>query len=108
MQSANLSPRRTRASKKDFLPLIRRGYTFGKVLGKGSYGCVLKAKHVDQRTGRSHELACKYIDKKLAPQDFIGKFFQREIDILTQIGHPNIIQVHSILQSGSTVFIFMR
>lgn len=106
MQALN-STKKTRA-KNDFSPLIRRGYTFGKCLGKGSYASVIKAKYLDQATGTSQELACKYIDKKKAPVDFLEKFFPRELEILTRICHPNIIRVHSILQSGSTVYIFMR
>lgn len=106
MQSEN-SPRKSRA-KHDFSSLIRRGYTFGKSLGKGSYASVIKAKHLDQETGTTQELACKYIDKKKAPADFLEKFFPRELNILTRVSHPNIIRVHSILQSGSTVYIFMR
>lgn len=102
------SPLKSRGNKVDFSPLERRGYSFGSRIGKGSYGSVLKAKYRDEQTGTIHDLACKFINKKKAPADFLEKFFPRELKNLTLLLHPNIIRVHSILQSGSSVFIFMR
>lgn len=104
MNSSRLSKRRS----SDVLALKSRGYSFGRRIGKGSYGCVVKAKYEDKDLEKSVELACKYVDKSKAPKDFLQKFFPRELQILKEIAHPNIIGIHSILQSGSTVFIFMR
>lgn len=97
-----------RRQTSDVSSLERRGYRFGKRIGKGSYGCVVAAQFEDANSGSAVELACKYIDKSKAPKDFLEKFFPREIQILTKVSHPNIIEIHSILQSGNTVFIFMR
>lgn len=38
-------------------------------------------------------LACKIFDKEKAPNDFLDKFFPRELEILTKIENPHIIQV---------------
>lgn len=97
-----------RRRNSDISALERRGYCFGRKIGKGSYGNVVAAQFDDSKSGKSIELACKYVDKSKAPKDFLEKFFPREIEILTKIVHPNIIGIHSILQSGNTVFIFMR
>lgn len=93
---------------KQFLALEERGYKFGKKIGTGSYGKVVKSSYHDLQRNSQVDLACKYIDKRKAPADFLKKFFPREINLLTRISHPNIIKIHSILQSGETVFIFMR
>lgn len=97
-----------RRQNSDVNALERRGYQFGGKIGKGSYGNVVTARYEDKNSGEMVELACKYVDKSKAPKDFLEKFFPREIQVLTKIHHPNIIGIHSILQSGSTVFIFMR
>lgn len=101
----------SRAAKRqssDHSALERRGYGFGKKIGKGSYGNVIAAHYKDPNNKGFVELACKCVDKSKAPKDFLEKFFPREIQVLTKISHPNIIGIHSILQSGQTVFIFMR
>lgn len=92
----------------DVLALVTRGYHFGKRIGKGSYGNVVTAQFHDPSSDETVDLACKYVDKSKAPKDFLEKFFPRELRVLTKIHHPNIIGIHSILQSGNTVFIFMR
>lgn len=105
--SANKSNNPKRQNS-DACALEKRGYRFGKKIGKGSYGNVVTANYDDKASGDSVELACKYVDKSKAPKDFLVKFLPREIEVLSKISHPNIIGIHSILQSGNTVFIFMR
>lgn len=101
-------PKYPKRQNSDAFALEKRGYKFGKRIGKGSYGNVVTARYDDRGSGDTLELACKYVDKKKAPKDFLIKFLPREIEILSKISHPNIIGIHSILQSGSTVFIFMQ
>jgi len=86
--------------------LERKGYMISRKIGQGSYATVHLAEYSEG--GRRVKLACKIFDKERAPRDFLDKFFPRELDILTRIENPHIIQVHSILQRGPRVFIFMR
>lgn len=66
-------------------------------IGKGSYASVHLADYVDSTSGpKKMRLACKIFDKEKAPRDFLDKFFPRELEILTKIENPHIIQVHSI------------
>lgn len=106
LKSAN-KPKLGIRLQSELSSLINRGYRFGKKIGKGSYGEVLRAQYTEPDTGETKDLACKYVDRNRAPKDFLEKFFPREIEILTKVSHPNIVGVHSILQSGQTVFIFM-
>lgn len=101
--AARLSPRTSEVNA-----LEQRGYLIGKKIGQGSYATVHLADYVDGSGGKKMRLACKIFDKDKAPRDFLDKFFPRELDILTKIENAHIIQVHSILQRGSRVFIFMR
>lgn len=104
MAAARLSPRNSEISA-----LEQRGYLIGKKVGQGSYATVHIADYVDgSHMQKKMPLACKIFDKERAPKDFLDKFFPRELEILTKIENPHIIQVHSILQRGPRVFIFMR
>ncbi|XP_052132379.1 testis-specific serine/threonine-protein kinase 3-like [Frankliniella occidentalis] len=101
-----LSPRNSEVSA-----LEQRGYIIGKKVGQGTYATVHVAEYVDAAANRKMRLACKIFDKDRAPFDFLDRFFPRELEILTKIENPHIIQVHSILQRGPRrgprVFIFM-
>ncbi|XP_044747347.1 testis-specific serine/threonine-protein kinase 3-like isoform X2 [Coccinella septempunctata] len=101
--AARLSPRNSEVNA-----LEQRGYLIGKKIGQGSYATVHLADYVDSSGPKKMRLACKIFDKEKAPKDFLEKFFPRELEILTKIENPHIIQVHSILQRGPRVFIFMR
>lgn len=99
--------RRTSDRCSDTEALEQRGYTIGTKIGKGSYATVLTSTYTDSHN-RKVKLACKIVNQKKAPSDFLDKFFPRELDILAKIDHPYVIQTHSILQRGSKIFIFMR
>lgn len=103
--SSNSRQLSTRTSDID--ALAQRGYNIGHKIGEGSYATVITAGYADN-AGHGVHLACKIIDKTRAPSDFVNKFFPRELEILTKIDHPNVIQIHSILQRGPKIFIFMR
>ncbi|XP_063220716.1 testis-specific serine/threonine-protein kinase 3 [Bacillus rossius redtenbacheri] len=89
----------------DIISMEQRGYHIGEKIGSGSYATVYRAEYVNG--AKTTSLACKIIDKQKAPKDFLDKFFPRELDILKKLEHSYIVQVHSILQRESRVFIFM-
>lgn len=91
----------------DLRALEQKGYRIGRKIGKGSYATVVTAQYTDA-SDRKIKLACKIVNKNKAPRDFLDKFFPRELDIIAKIEHPYIIQTHSILQRGPSIFIFMR
>ncbi|CAG0922744.1 unnamed protein product, partial [Notodromas monacha] len=100
---ANSSRSTTSADER---ALQRRGYILGGKIGQGSYAKVRSCTYVVD--SRQEILACKIIDRSKAPSDFLGKFFPRELDIITWLDHPHVIRVHSILERQERVFIFMQ
>lgn len=92
----------------DLDKLSRRGYSLGSLIGKGSYATVYLADFRPIGSTNYQPLACRVFDKERAPGDFLENFFSKEMDILTKIHNPHIVQVHSIVAIGPRVFIFMR
>lgn len=108
MKNAENSANSLQPRTSEMEALEQRGYIIGSKIGQGSYATVHLADYFDPITQKRQRLACKIFDKKRAPQDFLEKFFPRELEILTKLENPHVIQVHSILQRGPRVFIFMR
>ncbi|XP_074000004.1 testis-specific serine/threonine-protein kinase 6-like [Rhodnius prolixus] len=94
-------------SKSEEVLLKDRGYTFNRKLGEGSYAKVYLA--TLRKEGKPEtNLACKIINTKMAPREFIVKFLPREIDILSKITHPYIVHVYTIYHKTFNYLIFMR
>lgn len=106
-QLAHHSIRSLTTKSSEINALALRGYNIGPKIGEGSYATVILA-NCKEKHGKQLNLACKIINKSKAPSDYLNKFFPRELDILMKIDHPNIIQVHSILERGPKIFIFMQ
>lgn len=86
-------------SSQSFLKSI--GYTLGKTIGQGTYSKVCIA------TRKNLKVACKIINRKNAGTTFNKKFLPRELRILAEIKHPNIVTIHDILDVNNIVYIFM-
>merc|ERR1712137_1413472 len=74
-------------------------YETGEVLGKGAFSIVKKV--TSKRSGRTY--AVKIIDKKNVGQDM--QRLRIEIDILTRVKHPNIINLKEIMEDDETLYI---
>lgn len=86
--------------------LKTQGYTLSRTLGEGSYAKVKMAEYATP-DGRKERYACKVIDKRKSPKDFIHKFMPRELDIIRKLDHESVIKVKSVFEFDSRVFIFM-
>lgn len=95
------------AQRSELEAMAKIGYLIEEKIGKGNYATVRLARYFDD-AGRKTTLACKIFDKKTAPTVVLKKFFPRELDIIRRLNHPSIIQIHSILQRGDKIYIFMR
>lgn len=83
------------------------GYRFGSTIGQGSFSKVVKATYQSSDKKKTYNLACKIIDKSAASQDYLDKFYPRELQILCQIRHPNIVTIQGIVRHQEKTFIFM-
>ena len=79
--------------------LNRKGYTLGLMLGEGSYASV----YACQLSNNRGKCAMKIINRKKAPKDFLEKFLPREVKILTQVQHKNIVKCFDIFDTGNNV-----
>lgn len=57
---------------------------------------------------KGEELAVKIICRDKLPEDIKTKFLPRELEILTEVRHPNIIHVCKIFVYPRRTFIFME
>jgi serine kinase len=85
----------------------KKGYFIGEKIGHGNFSSVHLAEYFDNRSSKKIRLACKILKKDKSQDKNSQKFIRRELDILTKLENPNIIKVHSILQRGGDIYIFM-
>lgn len=80
---------------------IMENYEVVKQLGKGGYGKVFRVKN--KKTGELR--ACKQLSK-LNIENL--EKFQREIEILKNTDHPNIIKLYEVYQSSNNFYLVME
>ena len=104
--------------------LARNGYILAGTIGLGNYAKVKQA--YDRKCRRNVRLikyiylfiitlcimcdslfgkvAIKIVDKNRTPQDYLTKFFPREIDHLKKLKHKNVVHVLANYRIKSSVF----
>lgn len=90
----------------ELIPRTIGDYVLRSVIGEGA-SCVVK---LATRQGSTQKIACKVIDKfRFANEpSMTAEQFEREIRIMQQIHHPNIVQLCDILKNGRYFFIFIE
>ena len=76
---------------------ISKEYTMGKTLGSGAFGTVRLAIHKATKQTR----AVKVLKK--SEQDM--ELLLREVEILTKLSHPNIMQIYEVFQDKTSFYI---
>jgi len=79
-------------------------YEIGRTLGEGTFGKVKHAVHVSTRV----EVAIKVLDKERIQKQSMGSQIKKEISIMKQLGHPNIVKLKEVLASRTKIFIVLE
>ncbi|KAI4463770.1 serine/threonine kinase [Holotrichia oblita] len=90
------------------LRLASRGYKILTRLGQGTYATVYLVEYKNSPDSKEIKLACKAMDVSRMAREFVLKFLPRELDILSKISHPHIIQIQNIFQRKTKYYVFMR
>mmetsp|Transcript_25956 Transcript_25956/g.28860 ORF Transcript_25956/g.28860 Transcript_25956/m.28860 type:complete len:354 (-) Transcript_25956:1066-2127(-) len=81
---------------------IEQDYDIGPEIGRGGFSTVRKA--TNKKT--KQDFAVKVIDKQAIVDDI--KLLKREVDIMKRVEHKNILKLHEIYESDTTVYIVME
>ena len=76
-------------------------YTIMKEIGEGAYGRVFRVKH----KVTNNFFACKRIEKDQIEN---MEVFNREVDLLIQMDHPNIIKLYEVFIDKTFVYLIME
>ena len=79
-------------------------YRLIATLGKGTFGKVKLAVNVET----NEKVAMKIIDKQQVLRQNMGPQVKKEISIMKQLKHPNVVQVKEVLASSTKIFIIMQ
>lgn len=91
--------------KKHGSDVVRIGpYELTKTLGKGNFGKVKEARHIET----NQQYAVKVVDKRVLENDLPSNLdIRREMSILRALTHPNIVYLHEVMVSQSRVYLVM-
>jgi len=89
--------------KKKRLKAIMDQYEIGDVLGNGAFSVVKSARHKESR----EEIAIKIVSKK-GQDKKLKKRFMGEIEIMSTLQHPNIIQFYDIVEDSKNFYVLLE
>jgi len=78
-------------------------YSVGRELGRGTFSIVKEA----VRKSSGQKFAIKFIDKKFVDKDDLV-LLSREIDIMKQVDHPNVLSLKEIFENPSELALVME
>jgi len=82
---------------------VEEKFTLGKELGRGGFSVVYEG--TDKKTGE--KFAIKFIEKKFVDQEELN-LLQREIDIMKQVNHRNVLRLMEIYESAQHLSLVME
>ncbi|XP_012580713.1 PREDICTED: serine/threonine-protein kinase 33 [Condylura cristata] len=82
---------------------IRDIYTFGRILGQGSFGMVIEATDKETKT----KWAIKKVNKEKAGRSAV-KLLEREVNILKCVKHEHIIHLEQVFETPRKMYLVME
>ncbi|XP_073897149.1 serine/threonine-protein kinase 33 [Castor canadensis] len=82
---------------------IEEFYTFGRILGQGSFGMVIEATNKETET----KWAIKKVNKEKAGSSAV-KLLEREVSILKSVKHEHIIHLEQIFETPKKMYLVME
>nr|XP_008512366.1 PREDICTED: serine/threonine-protein kinase 33 isoform X1 [Equus przewalskii]XP_008512373.1 PREDICTED: serine/threonine-protein kinase 33 isoform X1 [Equus przewalskii]XP_008512382.1 PREDICTED: serine/threonine-protein kinase 33 isoform X1 [Equus przewalskii]XP_008512388.1 PREDICTED: serine/threonine-protein kinase 33 isoform X1 [Equus przewalskii]XP_008512398.1 PREDICTED: serine/threonine-protein kinase 33 isoform X1 [Equus przewalskii]XP_008512406.1 PREDICTED: serine/threonine-protein kina len=82
---------------------IQEIYTFGRVLGQGSFGLVIEATDKETET----KWAIKKVNKEKAGSSAV-KLLEREVNILKSVKHEHIIHLEQVFETPKKMYLVME
>ncbi|XP_035121599.1 serine/threonine-protein kinase 33 isoform X1 [Callithrix jacchus] len=82
---------------------IEEIYTFGRILGKGSFGMVIEAADKETET----KWAIKKVNKEKAGSSAV-KLLEREVNILKSVKHEHIIHLEQVFETPKKMYLVME
>ncbi|XP_036906032.1 serine/threonine-protein kinase 33 isoform X1 [Sturnira hondurensis] len=82
---------------------IQEIYTFGRILGKGSFGMVIEATDKETET----KWAIKKVNKEKAGSSAV-KLLEREVNILKIVKHEHIIHLEQVFETPKKMYLVME
>nr|XP_019584014.1 PREDICTED: serine/threonine-protein kinase 33 isoform X2 [Rhinolophus sinicus] len=82
---------------------IEEIYTFGRVLGQGSFGMVIEATDKETET----KWAIKKVNKEKAGSSAV-KLLEREVNILKSVKHEHIIHLEQVFETPKRMYLVME
>jgi calcium-dependent protein kinase len=86
--------------KLNFRPITKE-YTFEEIIGRGAFGKVWLA----SQKSTSQKRAIKQLDFLNPPQESDIEKLLKEVSVLKQLDHPNIIKIYEVYKNKNRIFI---
>lgn len=83
----------------------RKGYRLEDKISAGAFGQVYTAVNLKEE---GEMCAVKVMDLEKCSEKFKQKFLPRELSILIQVRHPNVIVIYDIFRANRKIYIFME
>ncbi|KAL6845533.1 hypothetical protein ACP4OV_025028 [Aristida adscensionis] len=84
--------------------VIMGRYRLGRLLGRGNFAKVYKARKVDS----GEAMAIKVFDKDAVRRSGTVAQVKREVDVMRRVHHPHVVRLHEVMATRSRIYFAME